>query len=264
MKRLDVYLFEHGYADSREKAKKLIEDGAVMLDGKPAPKPSAKVGEGAQISISDSGELRYVGRGALKLKRAFEVFPIKAEGMVCADIGASTGGFTQVLLEHGAGYVYAVDVGHGQLAPSLKSDSRVENREGVNARSIPQDFFDRPVRLAVGDLSFISLRLVLPVVAAALPRGAQLVFLIKPQFEAGRSAVGKKGIVSDVKTHISVLRGLCEFFAGMGLSLRGLDCSPICGGDGNREYLAFLIKDDLPPQIFDLREIAERAFREVR
>lgn len=264
MKRLDVFLAEGRFADSRERAKKLIESGAVTVGGKIIRKPSAKVGDGAQVQICVSDEFRYVGRGALKLKRAFDIFPINAAGAVCADIGASTGGFTQVLLEHGAEYVYAVDVGHGQLSPLLLGDRRVENREGVNARSLPQDFFDRPVQLAVGDLSFISLRLVLPSVAGALPQGAQLVFLIKPQFEAGKSAVGKNGIVSDIRTHIDVLRGLCEFFAQTGLSLQGLDCSPICGGDGNREYLAYLVKDDLPPKIFDLREIAERAFKEVR
>lgn len=262
MTRLDLFLFENNYASSREKAKRLIEERLVSVNGRKASKPSMKVSGDEDISVAEHQS--YVGRGALKLVRAFEQFPISAEGRVCADIGASTGGFTQVLLQNGARKVYAVDVGHDQLAAELLQDDRVVNCEGVNVRYLEEDFFDEPVTLVCGDLSFISLTQILPAVTAAAADGAELVFLIKPQFEAGREALNKKGIVTDRRRHIDVLRSLCAYFDSIGLSLKGLTYSPICGGDGNREYLAYLKKSGEPSEIFDLRDITEQAFDNVR
>ena len=262
MTRLDLFLFENEYASSREKAKRLIDEGLVSVNGKTASKPSMKISGDEDISVAE--HQNYVGRGALKLVRAFEQFPISAEGKVCADIGASTGGFTQVLLQRGAEKVYAVDVGHGQLAAELCEDKRVVNCEGVNVRYLQEDFFEEPVTLVCGDLSFISLKQILPAVTAAAADNAELVFLIKPQFEAGREALNKKGIVTDRRRHIDVLRELCTYFDTIGLSLRGLTYSPICGGDGNREYLAYMIKNDLPSDVFDLRDITDQAFDNVR
>ena len=262
MTRLDIYLFENGLAPSREKAKRLIDEGLVTVNGRPAAKPSVKVSEGDAVSVAEHES--YVGRGALKLVRAFEQFPISVEGKCCADIGASTGGFTQVLLQRGASKVYAVDVGHGQLAAELCADDRVVNCEGINVRYLERELFDEPVTFVCGDLSFISLKQILPAVTAAAADDAELVFLIKPQFEAGREALNKKGIVTDRRQHIAVLRGLCDFFGTAGLSLRGLTYSPISGGDGNREYLAYMIKNDTPSEVFDLRDIVDQAFDNVR
>ncbi len=257
MARLDVYLTEHGYAPSRARAKQLIADGRVKLGGRAALKPSEEVRDGAEVEVSEG--MDYVGRGALKLLGAFEAFPIDVSGRRCADIGASTGGFTQVLLEKGAAAVYAVDVGHGQLAPALREDSRVINREGVNVRYLPPDFFEEGADFACCDLSFISLTMILPPLAAALPEGAEIVALIKPQFEAGKEALGKGGILRDKKKHIQVLERLTAFFAAKGLSLRGLCPSPVTGGDGNTEYLAYLIKNGEPPRTFDIGHIVGEA-----
>ena len=261
MTRLDVFLYDKGYAASREKAKRLIDEGAVSVNGRLAAKPSLKVSDDDMIEIAE--HTQYVGRGALKLVRAFEQFPISAKGRICADIGASTGGFTQVLLQNGAEKVYAVDVGHDQLAKELADDSRVVNCEGVNVRYLPKDFFEEDVTLICGDLSFISLKQIIPAVTAAVPENAELVFLIKPQFEAGREALNKKGIVTDQRRHTDVLRELCEFFKSCGLSLKGLTYSPICGGDGNREYLAYMVKNDTPPAVADIRETVLQAFQNV-
>lgn len=262
MTRLDIYLSDNGLAASREKAKRLIEEGLVTVNGRPAAKPSMKVSEEDSVVVAQHD--MYVGRGALKLVCAFEEFPLDVNNRVCADIGASTGGFTQVLLQNGASKVYSVDVGHGQLDQSLCEDPRVINCEGINVRYLEKDFFQGEVSFVCGDLSFISLTQVMPAIAAAVPEDSELVFLIKPQFEAGRDALNKKGIVTDRKRHAAVLSELCGFFASCGLSLQGLTYSPICGGDGNREYLAYLIKNDTPPVQYDLRGLVDRAFENVR
>ena len=262
MARLDVYMTEHGLAPSREKAKQLIADGRVTVGGRAALKPSANVSEGDEVIVSAGRD--YVGRGAYKLLRAFEVFPISAEGKKCADIGASTGGFTQVLLEKGAAMVWAVDVGHGQLDKSLIADERVKNCEGVNVRYLPEDFFGKEAELACCDLSFISLTQILPALTSALPDGAEIITLIKPQFEAGRQALGKNGVVRSKKDHAETLERLTAFFPTLGLSARGLDYSPISGGDGNIEYLAHLRKEETPSRSFDLKKLVETAFANVR
>ena len=261
MARLDVYLTENGLAQSREKAKQLISAGRVTVNGKAVSKPSAAVSESDEIAVSEGKD--YVGRGALKLLKAFEVFPIDVKGKKCADIGASTGGFTQVLLEKGASSVWAVDVGHGQLDKSLASDSRVINCEGVNVRYLPADYFRFEAGFACCDLSFISLTNIIPALSAALPDGAEIVTLIKPQFEAGKAALGKNGIVRDKKKHIETLEKLCAFFLSEGLSLCGLDYSPISGGDGNIEYLAYLRKGTYPIFTYDLKNTVDNAFANV-
>lgn len=261
MKRLDIFLVENRAVKSREKAKRLIIDGKVTVGGRVVTKPSATVADDADVSVSESENEKYVGRGALKLLKAFEQFPIDVCGKACADIGASTGGFTQVLLEKGASLVYAVDVGHAQLDSLLANDSRVINCEGVNVRFLPNDFFKHKIDFVCCDLSFISLTQILPAVCAAVSDGTQFAVLIKPQFEAGREALNKKGVVKNIKDHISVLESLRSFFPTVNLSLMQITHSPICGGDGNIEYLAYLIKQPQPElKSFDMKHIAQTAF----
>ncbi len=258
MKRLDVAAAERGLASSREKAKRLIADGKITVNGAVVTKPAFAVSDSDELAALESE--KYVGRGAYKLIGAFEAFPIDVRGKICADIGASTGGFTQVLLENGAQLVYAVDIGHGQLAQSLAQDSRVRNIEGVNARYMQPEIFDSLPQFMCCDLSFISLTQVLTQMAASLTDGGEIVALIKPQFEAGKAALNKNGLVRGKKDHIRTLDTLCAFFAQMGLSLRGLTNSPICGGDGNIEYLAHLEKSDVPSKSFDIKKIVDIAF----
>ncbi len=262
MKRLDAYIAEHGLAQSREKAKKLIIDGNVKVNGIVVNKPSVSV-EGTE-NIEVTSYDRYVGRGAYKLLGAFEYFDISVDGLVCADIGASTGGFTQVMLENNAKKVYAVDVGHGQLASILVNDDRVINCEGVNVRDLPSDFFEDDVMFAACDVSFISLSLILPALYNSISGSARVVVLIKPQFEAGRSAVDKHGIVKDRKVHINVLESMCAVFAKIGFSVSGLTYSPISGGDGNIEYLALLDKKKSTAKSFILKKIVDEAFDKLR
>lgn len=256
--RLDVYLVENGFAQSRERAKQMIKSGLVTVNGRIEMKPSAEI---KSVDIVRSGDdLEYVSRGALKLLRVFELFNPDVKGVVCADIGASTGGFTDVLLRKGAAKVYAVDVGHGQLHEKLKNDERVIDLEGVNVRDLPDDSFSEKIGFMCMDLSFISLKLVLAKLCSFLEQGSYVAVLIKPQFEAGKDYVGKNGIVKDKKTHIRVLNELCSFFAGCKLSLRGLSYSPIKGGSGNIEYLALLEFHGSDPIAVDIFDIVDTAF----
>lgn len=241
MSRLDVYITENGLAKSRERAKKLIKNGKVLLNGKKCTKPSVEVSENDNISV-DTIDEEMVGRGLLKLEKAFDAFNISIDGKVCADIGASTGGFTQCMLRHGASFVYAVDVGHGQLDLCLCNDSRVKNCEGVNARYLESSFFDVLPQFISVDLSFISLKLVIPALSKCICENGDIVVLIKPQFEAGKSALNKKGIVKNENDHIRVLNDLMSFFQKCGLNVEGLVPSSIKGGDGNIEYLTHLKK----------------------
>ena len=260
MMRLDVYLTERSLVKSRERAKSLIKDGCVTVDGKVCTKPAADVSDGCNISVDDSSA-DYVGRGLIKLETAFEAFGIDITGVVCADIGASTGGFTQCMLNRGARLVYAVDVGHGQLDETLVNDERVVNMEGVNARYLNAESFSAAPEFISVDLSFISLTLVMPVLTSCLVSGGKMAVLIKPQFEAGKSALNKKGIVRDKKDHVRVLQGMTELFAGCGLTLCGIVPSRITGGDGNREYLAFLKKDGQGKAVsVDLKKLVDKAF----
>lgn len=241
-KRLDQRLFELGLAESREKAKATIMSGIVYVNGQKSDKPGTQVSDDAEIVVRGNA-CPYVSRGGFKLAKALEVFPIEPAGKVCIDCGASTGGFTDVLLKNGAAKVYAVDVGYGQLAWQLRQDSRVVVMERTNARALTPDMFPESMDLGVMDVSFISIRLILPALHGLLKPGGEVVCLIKPQFEAGKADVGKKGVVRDKAVHERVLREMCEFFPTAGYTLMGLDYSPIRGPEGNIEYLAYLKAD---------------------
>ncbi|EXM37787.1 hemolysin [Ruminococcus albus SY3] len=258
--RLDVYLTENGISKSRERAKTMIKSGCVKLNGAVCSKPAAEVGEGDTVEADDSS-FDYVGRGLIKLETAFQAFKLDINGLVCADIGASTGGFTQCMLKRGAKLVYAVDVGRDQLDKILLEDDRVVNMEGVNARYLTSsDFPEKPQFISV-DLSFISLTQVMPALVSCLDNGGKMVVLIKPQFEAGKAALNKKGIVRDKKDHLRVLRDMTAFFTSCGLSVVGIVPSGITGGDGNREYLAYLINDGRAAAAsIDLKKLVDNAF----
>ena len=237
--RLDQIVFGQGHAESREKAKALIMAGSVYVDGQKQTKPGVTVAADAVVEVRGA-KLPYVSRGGLKLEKALDVFGIVPEDYVCVDCGASTGGFTDCLLQRGARHVYAVDVGYGQLAWSLRSDGRVTVMERTNARSLTPDMFPERMDMAVMDMSFISLRLVLPAVRSLLTEGGQAVCLVKPQFEAGREKVGKKGVVRDPEVHREVLEDFVAAAGGLGFAVAGLDYSPVRGPEGNIEYLAWL------------------------
>ncbi len=237
--RLDQLVYELGFTESRERAKTTIMSGLVFVNGQRADKPGMAVDPAATIELH--GEvLPFVSRGGYKLDKALKVFPVDPAGKVCIDCGASTGGFTDVLLQHGAAKVYAVDVGYGQLAWKLRTDERVVNLERTNLRYVDETLIPEPLDLAVMDVSFISVRLVLPAVKALLKPGADYICLIKPQFEAGREEVGKKGVVRDAKVHEQVVRGILAFAREIGFSVMGLDYSPIKGPEGNIEYICHL------------------------
>ena len=238
-KRLDQRLTELGLAESREKAKATIMSGLVYVNGQKSDKPGTPVSDGAKIEVRGAA-CPWVSRGGFKLAKALEDFEINPAGYVCIDCGASTGGFTDVLLKNGAARVYAVDVGYGQLAWSLRTDARVTVMERTNARNLTPDMFPESMDMAVMDLSFISIRLILPAVHALLKPEGEVVCLIKPQFEAGKADVGKKGVVRDRAVHERVLNEMLEFFPTAGYTLTGLDYSPIRGPEGNIEYLAHL------------------------
>ena len=236
--RADRFLHIHGLARSRSHAQALIEAG-VMVDGTPIRKPSQEILDSvdpARIAILKPS--RYVSRGGVKLEAALAAFRLDVAGRTALDLGASTGGFTDCLLQHGAACVIAVDVGHGQLAPSLKEDPRVISMEGVNARTLTGEELGAECSLAVCDLSFISQALIYPAVARVLPKGGALITLIKPQFEAGRDKLCKNGVVRDRKVHAAVISSLFSAAKKYGLFPQSLIPSPIAGGDGNREYLA--------------------------
>lgn len=240
--RLDVELVNRGLVESREKGRALIMEGAVYVNGQKAYKAGDKVKDGMNIEIRGA-KLRYVSRGGLKLEKALDVFPITLEGCVCMDIGASTGGFTDCMLQNGAKKVYAVDVGYGQLAWKLRSDERVVNMERTNIRYIDFDLVELPLDFVSTDVSFISLSHVLPVAYKLLGDGGEMVALIKPQFEAGREQVGKKGVVRDIAVHSEVIKKITSLAFDTGFSVRGLDFSPIKGPEGNIEFLMYLSKD---------------------
>lgn len=258
--RLDIVLVQRNLAASREKAKSIIMEGLVYVNGQKSDKPGAPVKEDDQIEIR--GEvLRYVSRGGKKLEKAMQVFPIQLNGCVCIDIGASTGGFTDCMLQNGAAKVYSVDVGYGQLAWSLRNDPRVINLERTNIRYITEDQIPEKVDFISVDVSFISLTLVLPVAWKLLKEGAEMVCLVKPQFEAGKDKVGKKGVVRDPAVHAEVLREFLRYAPECGFGVRGLDFSPIRGPEGNIEYLAWLKKgaESIPEPDIDALVAASHA-----
>jgi 23S rRNA (cytidine1920-2'-O)/16S rRNA (cytidine1409-2'-O)-methyltransferase len=239
MTRLDVWLAEHGLAESREKAQALVMAGRVRVDGQPATKPGSRIREGAEIAV-DAGS-SHVGRGALKLGGALDAFSLTPAGRTCIDVGASTGGFTQTLLERGARRVYAVDVGRGQLHESLRQDPRVVVRDRTNARLLSHQDVPEPCTLAVMDVSFISVRLILPALLSVLAPGAEAVVLVKPQFEVGRAQVGRGGLVKDAALHLQALRDVAESAQATGYGVRGACASPITGASGNREFFLHLV-----------------------
>lgn len=262
--RIDVFLAENGLAQSREKAKMLVKSSRVTVNGKVCTKPSEDVCAADKIEVDTQGA-EYVGRGYLKLETAFKAFELDINNKACADIGASTGGFTQYMLLCGARKVYAIDVGHGQLDKSIASDERVVNCEGVNARYLTRDLFEELPEFMSVDISFISLRLVLPALMECLADEGELAVLIKPQFEAGKAALGKNGIVKDKKVHVRILNELFEFFAQCGAVLMGVVPSGIRGGDGNIEYLAHLKKTSRSVSaVTDVKMLADRAFNDLR
>ncbi|MGY4690233.1 TlyA family RNA methyltransferase [Salibacterium sp. K-3] len=244
--RIDTLLVEQGFFDSREQAKRAVMAGVVLADDVPVDKPGTKISRSALLRLK--GEIQpYVSRGGLKLEKALDVFQIDLEGEIFLDVGASTGGFTDCALQHGASFVYAVDSGTNQLAWKLRSDEKVKVMERYNFRyADPQDFQPRPTR-AAADVSFISLKLLLPPLTGVLANNSELSLLVKPQFEAGREHVGKKGIVRDLSVHRDVLSDITEFAESTGFAVVSLDYSPITGGDGNIEYLLHLLWN--PPQI---------------
>lgn len=238
--RIDKLLVERGLAPSRTRAQALVMAGVVLVDEQRVAKASETFPPDARVRVrgADDPAARYVGRGGLKLEKALAEFKVEPRGLVCLDVGASTGGFTDCLLQHGARRVVAVDVGHNQIAWPLRTDERVEVREGVNARHLrPEDFAEK-FDLVVMDVSFISATKVLPALKNLLAAGARLIVLIKPQFEVGRGEVGRGGIVSDPAAHARVIEEVHRAARAHGLEVRGLIESPVRGADGNREFLA--------------------------
>ncbi len=260
--RLDVLLTEKGFAESREKAKAIIMSGEVFVNGIRRDKPGMTVESDAEIEVRGGGNA-YVSRGGLKLEKALSYFGVSPKGKICIDCGASTGGFTDCLLRNGAEKVYAVDVGYGQLAWSIRSNQRVVVMERTNIRYVTPDMIpDRP-SLAVIDVSFISLRLVLPTVRELLGTDGQIICLIKPQFEAGREKVGKKGVVRDRSVHKEVLDSFLENAESSGFTVLGLTYSPIRGPEGNIEYLGHLALEESGTQKIDTGAVVEASHMEL-
>lgn len=260
--RLDVALVSRGLAPSREKAKASIAGGFVYVNERNDVKASYQVGPDDVVEVRGVA-IRYVGRGGIKLEKALRVFGIDVTGCGCVDLGASTGGFTDCLLQAGATQVHAIDVGHGQLDPSLVQDERVISLEGTDARTVTAAMVGGPVPFVCADVSFISLEKVLPVVADLLLPTGKAVCLVKPQFEAGPEHVGKRGVVKDPGVHTFVLDRVMHDARAVGLTCAGLEFSPITGPEGNIEYLLYLTKEPAEASV-DVRAVVERAHKELR
>lgn len=241
--RLDAAVFAAGLAESREKAKAAVMAGIVFVNGQREDKPGTQIKTTDTIEIRGQ-QLRYVSRGGLKLEKAMKQFPICLENRICMDVGASTGGFTDCMLQNGASKVYAVDVGYGQLAWKLRTDERVVNLERTNIRYVTREQVPEEIDFCSIDVSFISLTLVLPVVHQLLCDGGELVCLIKPQFEAGKNNVGKNGVVRDSDVHVGVIKKIVDFLTQNGFAVLGVDFSPVKGPEGNIEFLAYAKKGE--------------------
>ena len=252
--RLDVLLVERGYLETRQKAQATIMSGLVFVKGQRVDKPGTAVPNDAEIEVRGN-VLKYVSRGGLKLEKAMDTFPVQLEGAVCGDIGASTGGFTDCMLQNGAEKVYAVDVGYGQLDWRLRNDPRVVCLERTNARYLSTQEIPQPLDFASIDVSFISLKLIFPALYQLLRQGGEIACLIKPQFEAGREKVGKKGVVRDSAVHLEVLEHFLEHARDNHLAVLGVTYSPIRGPEGNIEYLGYLRKSEEPDAAIDLRAV---------
>lgn len=263
--RLDAYLTEHGFFTSREQAKKAIMAGLVQIDHRPVTKAGTQVAEDLNPDdVIVKGQVcPYVSRGGFKLEKGLKVFDFPVEGRVFADVGASTGGFTDVLLKNGARKVYSIDVGYGQLDWTLRNDERVVNLERTNFRNLEEGVIEEEVDGTVMDVSFISIRKLFPKLKEIMKEGAQGIWLIKPQFEAGREKVGKKGVVRDPKVHREVLHNVIREAQEAGFTVRGLDRSPIKGPSGNIEFLMWI--ENTPPEeemTYDerIREITDKDY----
>ena len=243
-KRLDVLLVELGHAESRTKAQAIIMSGLVYVDGQKADKPGTAYEESVSVEVR-TGACPYVSRGGLKLEKALRDFGVDPTGYVCSDSGASTGGFTDCLLQKGASKVFAIDVGYGQLDWKIRSDPRVVVMERTNVRYVTPEDLGEPLDLSVVDVSFISLKIVLPVIKTFLKPTGQVLCLIKPQFEAGKDKVGKKGVVRDPAIHKEVLDDFVSLTKQSGFKILGLTFSPVKGPEGNIEFLAHLSLDDV-------------------
>lgn len=243
--RLDQYLVQNGLVQSRERAKALIMAGVVFVNEQKVDKAGEMIADGAKVEVRGK-DIGYVSRGGLKLEKAMKAFPVTPNGKVCMDIGASTGGFTDCMLQNGAKKVYAVDVGYGQLAWSLRTDERVVNMERTNIRNVELSMLAEPVEFFSVDVSFISLFHIFPVAQRITTPGAVGVCLVKPQFEAGREKVGKHGVVREPATHREVIVKAMGFAVENGFSVRGLEFSPVKGPEGNIEYLMYVEKCDTP------------------
>ena len=254
--RLDVLLVKRNLAASREKAKAIIMSGIVYVDGQKEDKAGTTFPEEATIEVRGH-TLPYVSRGGLKLEKAMQCFPLTPNGKVCMDIGASTGGFTDCMLQNGAVKVYAVDVGYGQLDWRLRSDERVVCMERTNARYLTHEQIPDELDFASVDVSFISLKLILPALAGLLKPDGHAVCLVKPQFEAGREKVGKKGVVRDPAVHLEVLEHFLEHAKESRFTVLGLTYSPIRGPEGNIEYLGYLSRAEEEPPVHDLKALVE-------
>ena len=262
--RLDVLLVQQGLANSRELAKAYIMAGNVYVDGQKEDKAGTKVAVTAKLEVKGN-QMKYVSRGGLKLEKAMTHFSISLDGMVCMDIGASTGGFTDCMLQNGAKKVYSVDVGYGQFAWKLRQDPRVVCMEKTNIRYVTPEDIDDVLDFASVDVSFISLTKVLPAVLGVLGEKGQMVCLIKPQFEAGREKVGKKGVVRDKAVHEEVIERIITFALENGFSVHHLEYSPIKGPEGNIEYLVHIEKSDeaIKEESVDIHAVVEAAHGEL-
>ena len=263
-KRLDVLVFEKGYAESREKAKAIIMAGDIYVDNQKADKCGQSYDENVNIEFRGKAP-KYVSRGGLKLEKAIENFNLDLSGKITMDIGASTGGFTDCMLQNGAEKVYSIDVGYGQLAWKLRNDKRVVNLERTNMRKVTAEQVPDKIDFFSIDVSFISLKLLLPVARELLSDNAEAVCLIKPQFEAGREKVGKQGVVRDPEVHIEVVESIYNFCLENGYSVLNLDFSPIKGPEGNIEYLIHIRKSDDPKSYTDItpKELVTNSHKEL-
>ena len=257
-KRLDVLLTERGHADTRTKAQAIIMSGLVYVNGQKADKPGVSYEETVDIEVR-SGGCPYVSRGGLKLEKALRDFGVDPTGYVCSDSGASTGGFTDCLLQQGASKVFAIDVGYGQLDWKIRSDPRVVVMERTNVRHVTPEQLGEPLDLSVVDVSFISLKIVLPVIQTFLKPTGQVLCLIKPQFEAGKEKVGKKGVIRDPNTHMEVLEDFVALADKLNFTILGLTFSPVKGPEGNIEFLGHLTMEDKPGIRPDVEAIVSEA-----
>ena len=257
-KRLDVLLTEQGYADTRSKAQAIIMSGLVYVNGQKADKPGVAYEETVELEVRGA-VCPYVSRGGLKLEKALRDFGVKPVGYVCSDSGASTGGFTDCLLQPGAEKVFAIDVGYGQLAWKIRSDPRVVVMERTNIRYVTPEQLGEPLDLSVIDVSFISLKIVLPAIKALLKPTGQVLCLIKPQFEAGKEKVGKKGVVREKSTHKDVLDNFVPLARDLQFQTLGLPFSPVKGPEGNIEFLAHLSLDAAEGICPDTADVVEQA-----